>query len=111
MTDAAYPREIELAGPEHLDAGYVAAYDRKAGFDPADDLETLRAHGLGASSTLLDLGAAPAPPGAAAPRLCRRVVAVDVSPAMLAAVHDKAAAAGAENVECVRAGFLTYEHE
>jgi hypothetical protein len=22
--------EIALAGPEHLDAGYVAAYDRKA---------------------------------------------------------------------------------
>jgi ubiquinone/menaquinone biosynthesis C-methylase UbiE len=27
-------REIALAGSEHLDASYVAGYDRKARFDP-----------------------------------------------------------------------------
>ena len=31
-------REVELAGPEHLDPGYVAGYDRKADFDPVEDL-------------------------------------------------------------------------
>jgi hypothetical protein len=35
------------AGPEHLDAGYVAGYDRKAGFDPTEDIDVLRRHGLG----------------------------------------------------------------
>jgi hypothetical protein len=34
--------ELLLAGPEHLDAAYVAAYDRKARVEPADDIECLR---------------------------------------------------------------------
>jgi SAM-dependent methyltransferase len=46
---------------------------------------------------------------AAAP-LSRRVVAVDVSPAMLAVVRDRAERAGLRNLECVQAGLLTYEH-
>jgi ubiquinone/menaquinone biosynthesis C-methylase UbiE len=110
MTDGSHLREIALAGPEHLDAAYVAAYDRKAAFDPAGDLETLRAHGLGRRSTLVDLGAGTGSLAVAAASLCRRVVAVDVSPAMLEAARRKAAAAGADNVECVQGGFLSYEH-
>jgi hypothetical protein len=51
-------KEIALAGPEHLDAAYVASYDRKAGFDPGSDLAVLRVE-----------------------------------------------------VECVHAGFLSYEHD
>jgi SAM-dependent methyltransferase len=38
------------------------------------------------------------------------VVAVDVSPAMVAATRDKVEALGVSNVECVQAGFLSYEH-
>ena len=30
------------AGPEHLDAEYVARYDRKAATDPSDDVAALR---------------------------------------------------------------------
>ena len=104
-------REIALAGPEHLDAAYVAGYDRKARFDPADDLEALRGHGLGAGSTLVDLGAGTGTFAIAAARVCARVVAVDVSQAMLDAARRKAGAAGVTNVECVHAGFLTYDHE
>ena len=29
------------AGPEHLDAAYVAMYERKAGYDPTDDVDVL----------------------------------------------------------------------
>jgi SAM-dependent methyltransferase len=108
---SAYLREIALAGPEHLEAEYVAGYDRKAGFDPRDDLDGLRARGLDATSTLVDLGAGTGTFALAAAAVCKRVVAVDVSPAMLDAVRTRAAAAGAENVECVQAGFLSYEHE
>jgi SAM-dependent methyltransferase len=103
-------REIALAGPEHLDAAYVAAYDQKAGFDPAEDLDALRARGLGANSTLIDFGAGTGTLAVAAARICKRVIAVDVSPAMLDAIRSKAAAVGAD-VECVQAGFLSYEHE
>ena len=41
------------AGPEHLDPGYVAAYDQKSGADPVDDLVVLRRHGLDHTSTLV----------------------------------------------------------
>ena len=47
--------ELALAGPEHLDPGYVETYERKAAFDPAADLALLRERGFGAGSTLLDL--------------------------------------------------------
>jgi ubiquinone/menaquinone biosynthesis C-methylase UbiE len=103
--------EIALAGPEHLDAAYVAAYDRKAGFDPRPDVEALRARGLGAKSTLIDFGAGTGTLAVAAAAICKRVIAVDVSPAMVDAIRIKADAAGAANVECVQAGFLGYRHE
>jgi methylase of polypeptide subunit release factors len=103
-------REVAIAGPEHVDPVYVAAYDQKAGFDPADDLATLRARGLAASSTLIDFGAGTGTFAVAAASRCKRVIAVDVSPAMVQATRRKASAAGAANVECVEAGFLSYQH-
>jgi SAM-dependent methyltransferase len=102
--------ELGHAGEEHLDAGYVAGYDRKAGTAPAADLAALRGLGLDESSTLVDLGAGTGTLALAAAPLCRRVVAVDVSPAMLAALRANVERLGLRNVDCVRAGFLTYEH-
>jgi SAM-dependent methyltransferase len=104
-------RQLALAGPEHLDPDYVAGYDRKAGFDPAADLAELREHGLGSDGTVVDLGAGTGTFAIAAARVCRRVVAVDVSPAMTAVLRRRVADSGLANVECVEAGFLTYEHE
>lgn len=102
--------EFAHAGYEHLDPAYVAAYDRKAGTDPTEDIALLRELGLGAQSTLVDLGAGTGTLAVAAAPLCRRVFAVDVSPAMLAALRGKLETLGLTNVTCVRAGFLTYEH-
>lgn len=48
--------EIAHAGEEHLDAHYVAGYDRKAGFDPTEDIDALRRHGLGGESIVVDAG-------------------------------------------------------
>lgn len=105
-----YLDELLYAGPEHLDAAYVAAYDEKAGVDWAAELATLRELGLNETSTLVDLGAATGGLALAAAPLCRRVVAVDVSPAMLAILRERAAEAGFSNLECVHAGLLSYEH-
>ena len=103
--------ELAHAGPEHLDPDFVAGFDRKQGYpDFADDLAVLTEHGIGSASTLVDLGAGTGRFAlAAAPRV-GRVVAVDVSPAMQAAVRDRAAGAGLANIECVQAGFLSYQH-
>lgn len=103
--------ELAHAGPEHLDPGFVAGFDRKQGYpDFADDLAVLADHGIGSASTLVDLGAGTGRFAlAAAPRV-GRVVAVDVSPAMQAALRDRATRAGLANIECVQAGFLSYQH-
>jgi ubiquinone/menaquinone biosynthesis C-methylase UbiE len=105
-----FPDELAHAGPEHLDADYVAGYDRKTGVDPADDLALLRELGLDETTTLVDLGTGTgALPLIAAPH-CRRVIAVDVSAPMLAVLRQRAEAAGIDTISCVQAGFLTYEH-
>jgi ubiquinone/menaquinone biosynthesis C-methylase UbiE len=105
-----YLDELAHAGPEHLDAAYVAGYDRKARVDATVELACLRDLGLGEASTLVDLGAGTGTMALAAAPLCRRVVAVDISPAMLAALRRAAEQRGLANVECVQAGFLSYAH-
>jgi ubiquinone/menaquinone biosynthesis C-methylase UbiE len=98
--------ETAHAGPEHLDPAFVTGYDRKQGFPPVDaDLAVLREHGA-LGPTVVDLGTGTGRFAVAAAAHCRRVVAVDVSPAMLA--HLRAGAP--PNVELVPAGFLSYEH-
>jgi ubiquinone/menaquinone biosynthesis C-methylase UbiE len=103
--------ELSHAGQEHLDTGYVPGYDRKAGTDPTEDLAVLRALGLNSTHILVDLGAGTGTFALAAAPLCRRVVAVDVSPVMLARLREKATGLGIGNIEYVQRGFLTYEHQ
>jgi ubiquinone/menaquinone biosynthesis C-methylase UbiE len=105
--------ELAHAGREHLDPACVGAYDRKARFDPdaAEEVRLLRRLGLDERSTLVDLGAGTGTLALAAAPTCGRVIAVDVSPAMLAAAREKAARIGISNVEFVEAGFLSYRHE
>jgi len=111
MTKAWMLDELAHAGPEHLDPDFVAGFDRKQGYpDPAEDLAVLREHGIGRQSTLVDLGAGTGRFALAAAREVARIVAVDVSPAMQSVLRERAARAGLANVECVQAGFLSYEH-
>jgi SAM-dependent methyltransferase len=103
--------ELAHAGPEHLDPAFVAGYDRKQGHpDPAEDLAVLREHGIGRAATVVDLAAGTGQFALAAAAFVRRVVAVDISPAMRAMLRERVAGAGLSNVDCVRAGFLSYEH-
>jgi SAM-dependent methyltransferase len=87
------------AGPEHLDAAYVAAYDAKSPTDWSEEIDALR--GL---RTVVDLGAGTGAFALAVAPHVQRVVAVDVSSAMVAAMR-------ARGLEAVEAGFLSYEHE
>jgi SAM-dependent methyltransferase len=96
--------ELAHAGPEHLDPAYVVGYDQKAGVDWSEDIAILAALGIGSTSTVVDLGAGAGAFAEAISPFAGRVVAVDVSEPMVAAMR-------ARGIEAVRAGFLGYEHE
>src|SRR4051794_32474469 len=101
MTQSWQLDELAHAGPEHLDPGFVRRYDRKQGHpDPGEDLDVLRGHGLGESSTVVDLAAGTGQFTLAAARAFGTVIAADVSPAMVEYLRD--AAAGLPNVRCLR---------
>jgi SAM-dependent methyltransferase len=104
------PNELVWAGSEHLDLDLVAVYDRKAGPSTiSEDIETLRRLGLDPSSVVVDMGAGTGSFVAAVAPYCRSVVAVDISPAMVALLEDKTR--HLPNARVARAGFLTYRHE
>ncbi len=94
------------------DAGDLETYDKNARVDPARERERERLLGLGVSAddTLIDFGCGTGMLVLEAAKLCRRVVAVDVSAAMLAHLRNKAARLGIDNLEVAQQGFLTYEH-
>jgi ubiquinone/menaquinone biosynthesis C-methylase UbiE len=102
--------ELTFAGDEHLDTEYVRTYEEKAGADPDSVLTLLRDHGLNETHTLVDLGAGTGKFAFAAAPYCKRVVAVDVSPAMVNVMQDKVHQLGINNVEAIQAGFLSYAH-
>lgn len=101
--------ETKYVGPEHLDPSYVAGYDSKARTDPTADIRHLKDFGLGPDSVVVDLGAGTGTFATAVAPLCKRVIAVDVSPAMIAALKEKVGKLGLTNVEIVEAGFLNFE--
>jgi SAM-dependent methyltransferase len=96
--------ELAFAGREHLDPVYVAGYEEKAAVDWSEDVAILQALGIGSTSTVVDLGAGTGAFAEAIAPHVGRVVAVDVSEAMVTALR-------ARGLEAAHAGFLGYEHE
>ena len=103
--------ELAAAGRENLDPAHVDRYDAKEDADARAEVELLEAQGVTAASTVVDLGAGTGQFTVMAAQRFGRVVAVDVSPVMLASLRAKVAAAGLNNVEVVEAGFLSYDHQ
>jgi ubiquinone/menaquinone biosynthesis C-methylase UbiE len=100
--------ELSHAGLEHLTPEQVAVYDAKARVDPAPEVALLQTLGLNAASTLLDMGAGTGEFALAAAQVCRQVIAVDVSPVMLAVLQQKIKDRQVQNIQCVLGGFLSY---
>src|SRR2546430_10579745 len=100
---------MKYAGPEHLNPDYVATYEDKARNDPSDEIRHLKDLGLGAESVVLDLGAGTGIFAIAVAALCKKVIAVDVSPAMISVIESKVEKLGLKNVDVVQAGFLSFE--
>ncbi|MDQ3973364.1 MAG: class I SAM-dependent methyltransferase, partial [Actinomycetota bacterium] len=103
--------EVARAGRENLDQAHVARYDAKEDAHADEEVRFLEEAGLlTASSTVVDVGAGTGQFALAAGQRCRRVIAVDVSPAMMDRLRENVRRSGLANVECVVAGYLTYQH-
>ncbi len=102
--------ELRSAGRENLDVDHVQRYDAKEDAGARDEVLLLKNWGLTATSHVIDVGPGTGQFTVAVAAECQRVIAVDVSPVMLAVLQAKLTAAGINNVEIARAGFLSYEH-
>jgi SAM-dependent methyltransferase len=102
--------EVVHAGRENLDPAHVARYDDKEDAGAAAEVRLLQELGMDSTSTVLDIGTGTGQFALSAATHCRQVIAVDVSPVMLARLRSDVDARGATNIECVEAGLLTYEH-
>ncbi len=103
--------EAAHAGREHFDEQHARRYDAKMDAGAAAEIALLQAAGvLGPGSSVVELGTGTGQFALAAAQVCERVVAVDVSPVMLARLREKLDRSGVGNVEAVDAGFLTYRH-
>lgn len=111
MTPEWYIDEIQHAGEEHLKDNQVARYDQKLPFDPSDEIEHLREHGLSADDTVVDFGTGTGVFPVAVAQYCGRVVAIDVSETMLDVARERAKESGVENVEFVHDGIVCYDHQ
>lgn len=102
--------EMVTIGRENLDVGHVARYDDKEDARAAEEVALLVELGLDLGATVVDLGAGTGQFSLTVARACSRVVAVEISPAMLVRLRDNVVSSKLSNVDVVEAGFLSYEH-
>jgi len=105
--------EFRQVGKNYGAGSEVARYDEShARFRDVeeDGREAVRQLRLAPGETLLEIGCGTGEFALQAARLGARVIAVDVSLAMLERAKAKADVAGLEGIEFVHAGFLNYEH-
>ena len=99
------------AGREHFDEQHARRYDAKMDAQAAEEVGMLQDVGvLGPGSSVVEIGTGTGQFALAVAEVCERVVAVDVSPVMLARLAEKLERGEASNVEAISAGFLTYRH-
>ena len=103
--------EFKHVGADYASPVEVAEYDARHSkfrdFEKENNA-VLDAIGAETNHVLLDFGSGTGTFAIQAARRCARVIAVDVSPAMLEYAKGKAAKAGAANIEFLHGGFLTH---
>lgn len=104
-----YLDELTSLGRENTDAEHVAHYDEKEDADAAAEVELLSRLLPERDSTIIDLGAGTGQFAIAAASRWSRVIAVDPSPVMLAALRRKVDDSRAP-ITVAEGGYLTFEH-
>jgi putative AdoMet-dependent methyltransferase len=103
--------EYQQIGVDFADDEQVQNYDARQHTDVAAERRLVRRLNIGAGDTVIEFGPGTGAFAIAAAEIAGRVVAVDISPAMLRSVQARAAEANRSNVECVHGGFLTYQYQ
>jgi ubiquinone/menaquinone biosynthesis C-methylase UbiE len=92
------------AGHEHFDVQHARRYDAKMDAQAAEEICLLQDAGvLGPGCSVVNIGAGSGQFALAAAQICKRVVAVDVSPVMLARLAEKVDRRAVSNVEAIGA--------
>ncbi len=105
--------EYSARGVNYSDLEVAERYDETYSslYDPIQQVcATLEQIALAKDDILVDLGAGTGTLAIEAAKRCKIVYAVDISPSMLCQAKRKAERSGIGNIEFVKAGFLTYEH-
>ena len=101
-------------GTDYANQAVVRAYDEHMGSlrdFSAEAQHILEFLGLSPDDVVLEIGTGTGSFAWAAARVCREVIALDVSGVMLTYAAERAHEEGIENIAFRQAGFLTYEHE
>jgi predicted RNA methylase len=89
--------ELASAGRENRDVHHASQYDAKEDASALEELTLLKQLGLNGQSEIVDMGPGTGQFALAAASECARVVAVDVSPVMLAVLKTKVGVSGLGN--------------
>lgn len=100
-------------GAHFTDIGEVRKYDRMMGKfrNIPGEIEDINRAIVRPSSTILEIGTGTGELAVGLAKYCRNVIAVDVSPVMLAFAKKKACSRDIKNIEFHKGGFLTYNHK
>lgn len=108
-----YWNEFAQGGTDYGSAAEVERYDRRMALIRdvvAENRAILKTLSLAPGAAVVEIGCGTAAFSIAAALAGAHVVALDISPVMLAYAESKARAAGAQGINFRRGGFLTYEH-
>lgn len=104
-----YYDDRRQVGLDFADEEQARTYDARQGTSAEADRALLRRLGLAPQHAMADIGCGTGSLAREAAWICRRAMAVDVSPAMLRLARERAA--GASNLEFQEASFLTWSYE
>ncbi|MEN6356105.1 MAG: class I SAM-dependent methyltransferase [Armatimonadota bacterium] len=104
--------EVKTFGTDYSQVQEAAAYEQRSRSQDRDAVNDfiLNYLDLDDSKVVLDFGAGFGSFAMAAAARCKKVIAVDISPAMTDLAAKLAREIGLTNIEFHTAGFLTYEH-
>ena len=109
-----YYNEFKHVGVDFESIEEVKSYDDEIGkgINQRDNCkEIVDALGIEAADSVLEIGTATGMLAIDLSYVCNHVYAIDISESMLLFAREKAKRLGKDNIDFIRAGFLSYQHE